>query len=387
MGLGQQCHAFFTPGPATIRLTVTDKHGATSYYEKTIIITNETLYTREEFNQLFAEIGEKYMFTGSSVPSMPLVKYARTSEPRMLIRSNSPETVYREGIVYRETGNGPARFMIHHLNATGRNVKMYVVATNINDTTASLTTEYVGFGGPSIYPNATGKVSVEKYFESMQSSKDYKTVYLQPGESRVILTELSALPMKEQQVISMFADVKTDSSVRYDVVMVEENKNPIQKLPFLQFLASDGIHNRGTYNDSTRLIESDELVGITPSRIALGDKTSDPNLTGHDGITGYETSNAGNFGVVYRIKLNRVAPNTLITLNPRGGKYMGSVMVNGNIVGAPNSGGVSAPNEASVLYRTGEYERSVEILFTAAPGSSLPVNILFTPLPKLKTNE
>lgn len=378
--------AFFTPGPVKIGLTVTDKHGATNYYEKSIIITSETLYTREEFSQLFSDIGEKYTFDGSKVPSMEQVPYSRSSEPTMLIRSNSPETVYTEGIVYRETGIGSTRFMIHHLNATGKRVKMYVVATNINDTNALLTTQYVGFGGPSNIPTATGKASVQRFFESMQSGADYQSIFLKPGESRVILKDLSATSMKNEQVVSMFADLYTDSPVRYDIVMIEENKDPIQKLPFLKLHPSDGVHNRGTYPDSTRIIESNELIGNTPKRLAIGDKVNDPNLTGHDGITGYETSNAGNFGVVYRIKMNRVAPNTLISFNPRGGKYMGVVMINGNIVGAPNTSASSAPNEASILYRTGNYEQSVEIVFTAAPGSSLPINFLFTPLPELKSN-
>ncbi|WP_054957676.1 stalk domain-containing protein [Paenibacillus dakarensis] len=378
--------AFFTPGPVRIGLTVTDKHGATNYYEKTIIITSETLYTREEFGQLFSNIGEEYIFDGSKVPSMNQVSYTRTSEPVMLIRSNSPETVYTEGIVYRETGIGSTRFMIHHRNATGKRVKMYVVATNINDTSAQLTTEYVGFGGPSDIPTATGKTSVQRFFESMQTGNDYETIYLKPGESRTILKELSALPMKNDQVISLFADLYTDSPIRYEIVMVEESKDPIQKLPFLRLHPSDGIHNRGTYSDSTRLIESSELVGNTPARLAIGDKVNDPNLTGYDGITGYATSNAGNFGVVYHIRMHRVSPNTLISMNPRGGKYMGVIMVNGIIVGAPNAGSASAPNEASILFRTGSYEQAVDIVFTAAPGSSLPINFLFTPLPELKTN-
>ena len=128
------------------------------------------------------------------------------------------------------------------------------------------------------------------------------------------------------------------------------------------------------------------MVGNTPTRLALGDKTNDPNLEGYDGINGSYQSNAGNFGVLYKIKLHRVAPNTLITLNPRGGKYMGAMMVNGNIIQTPNTSGgaVSAPNEAAVLYRTGNYEQTVEILFTAAPGSSLPINILLQPLPQVK---
>lgn len=376
--------AFFTPGRHTVTLVVTDSHGATSSYQQVIQVSDEVLYTRDEFNQLFTEIGNKFTFNGLQVPSMELVPVTRRSEPAMLIRSNSPETVYREGIVYREIGAGSTRFMIHHLNATGKRMKMYVVATNINNTTARLTTQYVGMGGPNHIPTATGRAAVLRYLQSMQSADSFKTVSLAPGESRVILQDLSEKSLANGDVVSMFADLYTDSPIRYDVIMIDEAKDPIQKLPYLILQPVDGVHNRGTYTEATRVIETYERVGETPARIAIGDRINDPNLEGYDGITGVPQSNAGNFGVLYKIKLNRVAPNTLITLNPRGGKYMGAIMVNGNIINVPNSGSVSAPNEATVLYRTGDYERSVEILFTAAPGSSLPVNILLQPMAKMK---
>ncbi|KOR88621.1 stalk domain-containing protein [Paenibacillus solani] len=378
--------AFFTPGPHKVLLIVTDKHGATSSYEKIINVTTEVLYTRDQFNHLFTNIGDKYTFNGTEVPTWNVIPMTRSSEPSLLIRSNSPETVYQEGILYREVGNASTRFMIHHLNATGRNMKMYVVATNINSMTARLTTEYTGVGGPINIPTATGKAAVERYLESMQSADSFKTISLAPGESRIILQDLSSQTLKNQQVLSMFADLYSDSPIRYDVIMIDEVKDPIQKLPYLKLLARDGVHNRGTYPDSTRIIESYDLVGNTPTRLPIGDKTNDPNLEGYDGINGSYQSNAGNFGVLYKIKLHRVAPRTLITLNPRGGKYMGVMMVNGNIIQTPNTSGgaVSAPNEAAVLYRTGDYEQTVEILFTAAPGSSLPINLLLQPLPQVK---
>jgi len=378
--------AFFTAGSHKVRLIVTDKKGATSTYEKIITVTNEVLYTQDEFNQLFTDIGDSYSFNGSVVPTWDLLPITRSSEPTMLIRSNSPETVYQEGIVYRETGNGSTRFMIHHLNATGKNMKMYVVATNINSLPTRLTTEYSGMGGPINIPTATGKAAVLRYLESMQSSEDYQTITLAPGESRVILKDLNAQSMKNGQVVSMLADLYSDAPIRYDVIMIDETKDPIQKLPHLILQSPDGVHNRGSYADSTRIIESYELVGNKPGRLAIGDNTNDPNLEGYDGINGSYTLNAGNFGVLYKIKLHRVAPNTLITLNPRGGKYMGAMMVNGKIIQTPNTsnGAVSAPNDAAVLYRTGSYEETVEFLFTAAPGSSLPINLLVQPLPQLK---
>ncbi|MNJ81606.1 hypothetical protein D3C77_804890 [compost metagenome] len=48
------------------------------------------------------------------------------------------------------------------------------------------------------------------------------------------------------------------------------------------------------------------------------------------------------------------------------------------------SGSLSAPNEQSVLYRTGDREQTLELLFTAAPASNLSVNLLLQQMPEIK---
>ncbi|MNO59157.1 hypothetical protein D3C76_497380 [compost metagenome] len=60
-------------------------------------------------------------------------------------------------------------------------------------------------------------------------------------------------------------------------------------------------------------------------------------------------------------------------------------MVNGDIVGLANVGGLSAPNDNGVLFRTGEREQTVDLIFTAAPGSNLSVNLLFQQMPEKKS--
>lgn len=376
--------AFFTPGQMTIRLKVVNQFGLFSTMEKTITITNETLYTQDEFNKLFMPVGEKYTFDGTQVPSWERIKYDFTSEAVTLIRSNSPETVYSKGILYKESAIGNTRFMVHHANVTGKPVKMYVIATNNNGETARLTQSSLGFGGPSPYATATGKVSVQRYYESMQTGSKYKELWLAPGESKVILDELSATVMKQGDVISLFADLYSDRTLHYTVIMVDQEQDPFKTLPYLSALEPD-IHNRGTYMEANRNIEVTNLIGTTPSRLLIGDNSSDPFLVGADGIKGDYRLNAGNFGVLYRIKLYRVAPNTLITFNPRGGNYSGAVMVNGDIVGLPTVGGLGAPNENAVLFRTGEREQTVDLVFTAAPGSNLSVNLLFQQMPEKKS--
>ncbi|MFB8377777.1 copper amine oxidase N-terminal domain-containing protein [Paenibacillus taichungensis] len=377
--------AFFEPGPKTVTLTVTDNHGATDTYSKVITITNETLYSFSDFNLLFTPVGQKFTFNGGEVTSMEKVPYTFTDEPSLLIRSNSPETVNTEGIVYKESSSGQTRFMIHHVNNTGKRVKMYVIATNNNPNPAVFEQQNMGFAGPTPYATVAGKLSIDKWFKSIQTGADQKKEYLQPGESKLILTELNKTPMKEGQVISLYSDAYSDYSLDYNVILVEENKDPFEALPLLPVLDRDGVHNRGTYPNATRIIKYDEHVGIKPARLPLGDNSSDPNLVGTDPMAYTDASNAGNFGVLYKITLTNVAPRTLISFNPRGGKYSGVALVNNQLVSiAEGNVAVANSSEQSVLYRTGAYGESVTILFSAAPGSNLPVNLLFTPLPSEK---
>lgn len=373
--------AFFTPGPKTIQLTVTDNKGLSSTFEHQINITGDSLYSQDDFNQLFIPTGEKFIFNSSDVPSRPKINYTYNDEPSTLIRSNSPETVNSEGIVYRETAVGDMRFMIHHVNNLNKNVKMYVIATNKNDTAVTLRTDYLGFAGPSYIATAAGKKSVLNYFQSMQDGSKQSSITLEPGERKLVMTELNKTRMKKGDVISLFSDMYSDLPVQFDVIMIDEKSDPLSVIDQLPLLDSDGVHNRGTYPNSTRVIQYSDPVGGEPQRLVLGDNADDPNLDGIDPMYNEPTSNAGNFGVLYKITLDNVAPNTLISFNPRGGKYSGYAMVNGEIVPIYSLGQVK-PDEQSVLYRTGGFEQKVEIMLTAAPGSNLPVNLLFTPLPQ-----
>ncbi|MDR0269691.1 stalk domain-containing protein [Paenibacillus sp.] len=375
--------AFFKPGPITIHLIVTNKHGLTNEFQKTINISNESLYTEDEFNKLFIPLGDKFTVDGNAT-SWTSLAYSSSSESSTLIRSNSPETVKSEGLLYRETAVGNTRIMVHHMNATGRNMKVYVIATNTNaDMPSHITMQGFGMGGPNPYPALTGKVSIDRYFQSLQNQSAHQIIDLAPGESKVFMSDISKIKLKQDDTISVLSDVYSDNPIQYSFIMIDENKDPLQSLPYLTALDRD-VHNRGTYPNATRLIRYDDNVGSVSSRLVLGDDNQDPNLRGTDGILGTEASNAGNFGVVYKITLSHVAPRTLITFNPRGGIYYGVISVNGQNVQMAKSSVINAPYEVGVLYRTGSFEEKVEIMFTPASGSNLPVNLLFTPMPLLK---
>ncbi|AIQ48367.1 hypothetical protein R70723_22450 [Paenibacillus sp. FSL R7-0273] len=377
--------AFFNPGPVSIQLRVTDKHGLSSTFEKTINITGEQMYTQDEVAKLFTLPGDVISMDGGMIPGLTNLTYNLSSENYKLIRSNSPETVNQEGVLYRESSVGNTRFLVHHLNNMSTRQKLYVIATNNNLYPTTITTQYSGIAGPVTSPEYTGKISIQKYYNSMITNEKYSTTYLLPGESKAILTDINRIAMKPGEVLSLSADLFSDLTIDYNVVMVEENKDPIALLPTLPVLDRDGVHNRGTYPDSTRIITVSDVVGTTQAKLILGDNYYDKNLIGIDPMNGTEASNAGNFGVLYKIRFERVAPNTLITFNPRGGNYLGSLMVNNNtIVNLPNKGSLSSSDMNAVVYRSGSSESSVEIVFSVASGSNLPVNFVFTPLPPLK---
>ncbi|WP_310829464.1 stalk domain-containing protein [Paenibacillus pedocola] len=376
--------AFFNPGPVSIQLKVTDKHGLSSTFEKTINITSEQLYTQDEVAKLFTLPGDIISMDGGMIPGLTNVNNTTSSEDYLLIRSNSPETVNTEGILYRETAVGKTRFLVHHMNNMSTRQKLYVIATNNNLYPTTITTQYSGIAGPVTSPEYTGKISILKYYTSMLTNEKYSSVTLQPGQSMPILTDINKVSMKPGEVLSLSADLFSDLTVQYNVVMVEESKDPVALLPTLPILDRDGVHNRGTYPNSTRIINVSDVVGATQAKLVLGDNKNDLNLIGMDPMTGTTASNAGNFGVLYKIRLERVAPNTLITFNPRGGNYLGSLMVNNTIVNLPNKGNLSSSDMNAVVYRSGNYEGPVDIVFSVASGSNLPVNFVFTPLPALK---
>ncbi|KAI7256079.1 hypothetical protein KC345_g11032 [Hortaea werneckii] len=376
--------AYFNPGPTSIQLTVTDKHGLSSTFEKTITITSEQLYTQDEVAKLFTIPGDIVTFDGGLIPALPNLTYNLSSDDYTLIRSNSPETVNTEGVLYRETAVGKTRFLVHHMNNMTTRQKLYVIATNNGLYPATITTQYSGIAGPVTSPEYTGRISTQKYYQSMITGSSKSEIIVQPGQSIPILTDLSKIAMKPKDVLSLSADLLSDYPIQYNVVMVEQTKDPVALLPTLPLLDRDGVHNRGTYPNSTRIINVTDVVGTTQSKLILGDNRNDLNLIGIDPMTGTEASNSGNFGVLYKIVLDRVAANTLITFNPRGGNYLGSVLVNGTIVNLPNAGSLSSSDMNAVVFRTGEYEGPVDITFSVASGSNLPVNFVFTPLPPKK---
>jgi len=374
--------AFFEPGAQIVTLKVTDANGASSEFQKTITITDQTKYTREEFNLLYTDIGDKFTLDGQAVLNYPVIDYFINPSGQMtFIRANSPETMREEGIYYEDEVSGNVRLLIHNLNGRDVSMKVYVIATNTNAEEASVRVGPVGIGGPNPHVSSVGRAAVGRFLESRLGSQTSK-VTIPAGESRLLFTEYSDKAIKPGYSYSMYGDMVFDKNIKIQVVAVNAERNVFGMLPYLNILPSNDKHIRGTFHDANRFTFVNEPIGDKKSRMVLADNVIDSRLTGIDKTTGIEVINAGNYGTLYTMNLFNVQPHTAILVNPRGGYYAGAFTVNGKVVYATNSSILTNRNEVGVLHRTGDEVEKVTIVFTPAAGSALPINFLFMPLPQ-----
>ena len=86
-----------------------------------------------------------------------------TSGPTLLF-SDSPEMVYHNGILYRDTVQGKVRLFYHHVNAVPGTKKLAIVLKNDKMRPVNYKILQQGIAGPGYNYMAVGKESQRKYF-------------------------------------------------------------------------------------------------------------------------------------------------------------------------------------------------------------------------------
>ncbi|HHY73253.1 MAG TPA: copper amine oxidase N-terminal domain-containing protein [Bacillus bacterium] len=367
--------AFFSAGEKSITLQVKDQEGLMGFYTKKITIEPEVMYTEREFGLKFTPIGDKIKFLGSEVVNYPNIEVDDEKEGGApLIRVNSPERITGELIHYTQTLQGTNHFTIHKQNILPTKINLHFVAHNPTEEVATIHVSKLGVGGPALYLYQIGKAAVGNYLLAVQNPNSYEIV-LQPGETK------SLLPAKYQSLapgysMTVYTDVESNVPVTYTVASLNVDKT-IEDIPMLPIAERDGSHNRGifTYSEKEKTIH--RVVGEKEERLIIGDGTIDTYQHGYDDLSKEEQINKGNRGVLYTVNFQKVAPNTTVVVNARGGQYAGSFLVNGRVIQAVENGLLTNPSEGAILFRTGAQQVPVTIQFIPASGSNLPLNFLF----------
>ncbi|WLR51195.1 stalk domain-containing protein [Bacillus tianshenii] len=376
--------AYFKPGKHTVKLTVWDAEGLTDSYYQNITVVDDVLYTEEEFNKRFTYLGDAFPINSSAVLDLPTIGGEIEETGHNVVRVNSPEQITGEYLHYQYTLSGKQRFAIHKQNGLKKPIQLHFTVHNPSNRTTTVTISRYGAGGPYQYIYQVGKLAVQRYLENIDRPLNKKIV-LKPGETKSLLVNTSQTLMPKDTV-TIYADIESNIPVKYEVATAY-SKTPDSKISRLPIAERDELHNRGHFFRSEKQVTVNENVGTERQRMIIGDGKVDTFQRGYDPFSNRTEFNAGNHGMLYTVDLMNVEPNTLITINPRGGSYAGSFYVNGKIVNATTNGLLKGPAEAGVLYRTGDAKERVQIKFMAAAGSNMPINLIFEPLNTEKKEE
>jgi len=375
--------AYFTPGPKTLTLTVTNSAGRTSQpYSLQIQVLDQPYLSPRDYALRYFSVGRTFL--DGSVMTYPALTPERQDDPLPLLLSNSPEKVPTSGLLYEDAVPGSARVLAYHSNGLSVPARLLLIATNLSNTPQTVRLLRQGSVASTSVVALLGQVSLLDFLTSRPAGQ------LALGGNEALPLYLSP-PLAPGEGLSVQLDVETSGTVQLSLYMLEEPllsslsnlsaPETLDALRALPVLEPDSAHVRGTFWGAVRRLRLD-LSGLEPGsarRLVLGDNLLDPALEGRDAISGNTYRLLGNYGVTYRISVENAA-GTVGAFVPRGGLYSGAIRVNGLYVEVPQSGVLVRGDLPMIFYRNldGPFlSPRMELEFIPAPGSFLPVNLLF----------
>jgi len=296
---------------------------------------------------------------------------ASVASGRTLLFSDSPETFRQTGVLYRDTVEGEARIFWTHVNGTGEPAKVVVVAENETDEAVTATVGKAGIAPISKHYAYQGKEALVRWHGDAD-------------EERIVVPPRGAVALYESGVMAIddgvhgIVDLAADGPIRLTVVAAPpfaSLADAVDSPP-----AARDIHDRGTFAAAEIRLRTDARTWdpSTPTRIKIGVAGS---LSGHwfegvDAMTGEPSQNFGNYGVFYRLTIDRPG-KAVYVLVPLRGLYMGAASFDGDVVATE----ALRVGDGAVLGRTNGDEPSVELVLSAASGSFMPFDVVAVPLP------
>ncbi|MDF2612951.1 MAG: copper amine oxidase N-terminal protein [Clostridia bacterium] len=371
--------AFFYPGKFVIELQIKDTYGNLSE-KKQVTVTVTDHIKQSELDYKFEE-----GIIGSVVDNFRCFNYADytlvddytvTDTGTKLLMSNSPESVKQKGILYKDAVQGPGRILYHHrnmINNQTENMRFVIIMENKNSFPIQVTKRREGVKGPTqdiLYAGA----QVLKDFLGREFYEDYT---LAKGEKKYLF-DTGIKQWNTGDTVSGMIEFYSDEQVHITIAMVGEDTKlkHIEELPILK---RDGVHSRGTFENADRYYNL-TLDNDKPYKIMLGKPANDMEswMQGYDALTGEKVMDKGNYGMVYRLRLN-VKEDTGILLNVRSNIFKGAIGFTGKGSYAMPEMGLVKNTQQALVAGIVTPEKVSELLYVLPNGSAAPVLFCFIP--------
>ena len=345
-----------------------------------------------------------------------------------LLFSDSPEMVYKNGILYKDTVEGESRVFFHHVNGMKDARKLSVLIRPL-DRMTTITWGCRGIGDPDKSYYISAVKGQRRYFneykeywkkarknrlrEDRKTGKKaktadtgipdysfYKTVpdlpltTLSRGEYLEILTQgrnmnHAGIRLKPEQLLTGMFDFYTNHPVEV-VVMMSNPEDDIDAFSEKgKALPMDEHPLRGTYQkaDLTYLVKTPiQMKWFQSKALCMGGSDDSHFLQGVDRLTGVETQNYGNYGVVYHIKYSVAGEHPVrLGINPWGGDFYGAgmqiVQEQAGITNIPHEDKYFGTGyELDDIFMLSPNHKKIDAEFIWSPpgASNLPIRVFWT---------
>ena len=366
----------------------------------------------------YRKVPEKYQDVGVKVLQ---------SGPTLLF-SDSPEMVYENGILYRDVVEGEGRVFFHHVNGTKNTRKLAVLMRPVNKI-ATITWGCRGIGDPDKQYYISARKGQMRYFndykELWEKARKYELKEKQDkrnkndkGNSkspdysfyrRVPDLPLTALSQGEyMEVISQGRNISRagarlkpgqlltgmfDFQARHPVEIVVMMCNPEDDIEKFsregKLLPMDEHPLRGTYENADLTYVVKKPIQMKPYRfMALCMASSDEPyfLMGTDRLTGRQTQNHGNYGVIYHLIYSVASEHPIeLGINPWGGEFYGAGLMifedEPEVLSIPGKKfffGKGDEMDDVFVHSPGHKRKDAEFIWSPPGASNLPIRAFWT---------
>lgn len=254
--------------------------------------------------------------------NMPEVKYILEQSGPTLLFSDSPEMVYKPGILYRDIVQGKVRLFFHHVNATSEPKKLAIMLKHNNVRGINYSITKRGVCQPAYNWLKGGKDAEEQYFDLKEQPKPSVKLYY--GHSAELLNGNGIL-LEPNQLVTGIIDLEISKEAEISVLMCEPKSDLELFNQRTKVEPMDEHPLRGTFAKADWNVNVDENLTLAKNEAKILCLANSGHFAkGIDKTTGLPAENYGNYGVVYNVNFEvKGKQKVKFYFAPMGGEFAG----------------------------------------------------------------